>query len=86
MIAMSKKHCKHQSLINYIPLIIILVKGMAGQMLNSPYTMLAFSYAYLSMCADLSPRDEQRIFTRTQTIPRGSGHNINPSFRKDKKR
>ena len=86
MIAMSKKHCKHQSLINYIPLIIILVKGMAGQMLNSPYTMLAFSYAYLSLCADLSPKDEQRIFTRTQTIPRGSGHNINPSFRKDKKR
>lgn len=86
MIVTSKKRCKQQGLINYIPLLIILFKGMAGQMLNSAYTMLAFSYAYLSMCADLSPRDEQRIFTRTQTIPRGSGHNINQSSERTKKR
>lgn len=86
MFVVSRKQSKHQSLINYVPLMIILVKGMAGQMLNSAYTMLAFSYAYLSLCADLSPRHVQRIFTRTQTISHGSGYNINPSFRKDKKR
>lgn len=45
---------RKQSLLNCIPLIIILFKGMAGQMLNSPYTMLAFSFAYLSLCADMS--------------------------------
>lgn len=56
MIITSKRQCKHQGLINYIPLLIILIKSIAGQMLNSSYTMLAFLYAYLSLCADLTPR------------------------------
>lgn len=86
MIVVSRKQGKQQSLINYVPLMIILFKGMAGQMLNSAYTMLAFSYAYLSLCADLSPVRVQRIFTRTQTIPRGSGHNINYLSERTKKR
>ncbi len=46
------------SLMNFIPLIIIVFKGMAGQMLNSAYTMLAFSYAYLSLCADMARTSE----------------------------
>lgn len=49
----SRKYNKKQSLIHWSPLIIILFKGMAGQMLNSSYTMLAFSYAYLSLCDTL---------------------------------
>ena len=48
-------------LINAIPLLIILFKGMAGQLLTSPYTMLALSVVYLSLHADLRPS----IFPRT---------------------
>lgn len=43
-------------LLNSIPMIIIIFKGMAGQMLYSSYTMLAFSFAYLSLCADMTRR------------------------------
>ena len=50
----SRRCNRKQSLLNCIPLIIILFKGMAGQMLNSPYTMLAFSFSYLSLCADMN--------------------------------
>ena len=53
MIWRSKQFCRKQELINYIPLIIILVKVQAGQMLNSSYTMLTFSYAYISLCVEL---------------------------------
>lgn len=52
----SRQHNKNLVLINWIPLIIILFKSLAGQMLNSAYTMLAFSYAYLSLCTDMSDR------------------------------
>lgn len=62
---------RRYTLLNAIPLLIILFKGLAGQMLTSAYTMLALSYAYLSLCADLHP---QRIFSRTDTP---SGHDIN---------
>ncbi len=54
MIWRSRHCCKVHQLINYIPLIIILVKAQAGQMLNSSYTMMTFSYAYLSLCVDLA--------------------------------
>lgn len=63
MIYRSRKLCKNQGLINYIPLIIILVKAQAGQMLTSQYTMLSFSFAYLSMCADLQPGAAERVAT-----------------------
>ena len=42
------------SLINWIPLIIIIFKGMAGQTITSGYTMLALAFAYLSLCQDFS--------------------------------
>jgi len=58
MVIGSRRVCKKQGLIHYIPLIIILVKAQAGQLINSEYTMLAFSFAYLSMCANLSPAAE----------------------------
>ena len=52
----SVRRNRSQSLLNTIPLIIILFKGMAGQMITSSYTMLAFSFAYLSLCTDLTRR------------------------------
>lgn len=51
---------RKMSLLNSIPLIIIIFKGIAGQMLNSPYTMLAFSYAYLSLCTDMTAETERQ--------------------------
>lgn len=70
MIWKSRQVCRKQGLINYIPLIILLVKAQAGQMLNSDYTMMSFSLAYLSMCANLKPealqleREEQAAVRR----------------------
>jgi O-antigen ligase len=58
MILRARQCCKKQGLINYIPLLIILLKVQAGQMLNSAYTMLAFSFAYLSMCCDLTAPEQ----------------------------
>ena len=54
----------NQSLINWIPLIIILFKGLAGQIITSPYTMLALSFAYLSLCQNFlgaKESDEPRL-------------------------
>ena len=45
-------------LINWIPLIILVFKSMAGQMLTSAYTMLALCLAYLSMCTDFTPKGQ----------------------------
>ena len=56
-VAASRRN-KKLALINWIPLIIILFKGMAGQILTSPYTMLTLSYAYLSLCQDFSAKKE----------------------------
>lgn len=78
----SSRQNKKQSLINWIPLIIIIFKGLAGQMLNSAYTMLAFSYAYLSLCADLTPQDGNRIFTRKHAATSRPGWNIKQLRRK----
>lgn len=50
----SRNFCRRQRLLNYIPMLILLAKIQAGQMLTSAYTMLAFSYAYLSMAQDFS--------------------------------
>lgn len=58
MIVMSRKMCRKQGLVNYIPLLVMLLKIQAGQMVTSAYTMLTFSLAYLSMCADLRPGSE----------------------------
>lgn len=45
---------------NYIPLIIILAKSMAGQLLTSGYTILALGLAYLSLCQDFSKNNPER--------------------------
>lgn len=48
----TKKYGRRKTLISYIPLLIIIVKSMAGQLITSGYTMLALSFAYLSLCQD----------------------------------
>jgi len=40
----------NQQLINYIPLILLLTKVQAGQMVTAFYTMLMFPLAFLSLC------------------------------------
>jgi hypothetical protein len=45
----ARKNVAKQSLLNYIPLLILAAKIMVGQMLTSNYTMLAFAYCYLSL-------------------------------------
>ena len=50
----SKKYGKKKILLNFIPLIIILTKSMAGQLLTSGYSMLALAFAYLSLCQDFT--------------------------------
>ena len=52
-----KRIIQRQTILNYIPLIIILAKVQAGQMITSPYTMMAFSFAYLSLCHDFENHD-----------------------------
>lgn len=49
---------KKISLINWIPLIIILFKSLAGQLLTSGYSMLALALAYLSLCQDFTSTDK----------------------------
>ena len=46
-----------RGLISYIPLLVILLKSMAGQLLCSSYTMLSLSFVYLSLCETFEPGD-----------------------------
>ena len=48
----AKKRRNKNSLLNYAPMAIILLKSMAGQLLTSGYTMIALTLAYLSLCQD----------------------------------
>ena len=41
-------------LVNFIPLIIIVIKGLAGHWISSGYTMLALSFVYLSLVYDFN--------------------------------
>ena len=52
IIKKSRKVLPNQKLINYIPLILLLLKVQAGQLVTSFYTMLMFMLAYLSLCCD----------------------------------
>lgn len=54
IIRIPRKHKSHHRLMNYIPLIILLFKSMAGHLLTSGYTMLALSYAYLCLAQDFT--------------------------------
>jgi hypothetical protein len=53
------------TIINYIPLIVIITKSMAGQLLTSGYSIVALAFAYLSLCLVItrSGDAERRINT-----------------------
>lgn len=53
LILNAKKQLNNPTLLNYIPLIMILFKVQAGQLATSYPTILMFSLAYLSLCNDL---------------------------------
>ena len=52
MILRARTYHRKLTMLNFVPFLIILVKVQAGQMLDSTYTMIAFSYAYLSLAYD----------------------------------
>lgn len=58
LIAGSRRENPHQKLLNYIPLILVLVKVQAGQIITSGYTMLTLAYCYLSLCHDFYGENE----------------------------
>ena len=58
LVVRSQKFCGNHMLLNYIPLLIILAKSMAGQLLTSHYTMLALAYAYLSLCQNFRKKEK----------------------------
>ena len=46
----SNRYGRRKFILNYAPLLIILLKSMAGQLLTSTYSMLALVLAFLSLC------------------------------------
>lgn len=58
LVIQSRKYCKRHILLNYIPLLIVLTKSMAGQLLTSNYTVLSLVYAYLSLCQNFTLKKE----------------------------
>ena len=54
LIYIAKKRNQSLKLLNYIPLIIVLFKSVAGQLLTSNYTILALGFAYLVMIQNLN--------------------------------
>lgn len=67
----SKKYIQRKSILNYIPLIIILVKSMAGQIITSGYTLLALTFAYLSLCQDFSQnkKEDNNVYSLGDVTP-----------------
>lgn len=59
MLVQSRKYNRIHNLMNYVPLLIIMAKSMAGQFLTSTYTMLAISYAYLSLCQNFHLKEKR---------------------------
>ena len=54
IIKRSKKVLSSQKLMNYIPLLLLLLKVQAGQLITSFYTLLMFMLAYLSLVYDFN--------------------------------
>ncbi len=61
MITRSRQFCNRRTLLNYIPLIVILAKAMAGQLLTSGSTMLILIFAYLSLCQNFSDIKKEKF-------------------------
>jgi len=54
----SKQYSRNKTILHYAPLVILLVKSMAGQLLTSGYTLLALAFAFLSLCQEFNPVKE----------------------------
>lgn len=54
MISDAKKRNTNIKLLNFIPIIIVVSKGILGHLITSGYTMLALSLAYLSLVTDFT--------------------------------
>lgn len=54
----AKKENKHLKIVNFIPLVIIAAKAVAGHWITSSYTMLTITLIYLSMLFDFSSTQE----------------------------
>ena len=54
----SKQYSRNKTILHYAPLVILLVKSMAGQILTSGYTLLALAFAFLSLCQEFNPVKE----------------------------
>ena len=58
LIYAAKKRSSNIKLINYIPLVIILFKSVAGQLLTSNYSLLALGFAYITLVLELNKNKE----------------------------
>jgi len=58
MINESSKYSDRKELLKYIPLVVVLAKSMAGQLLTSGYTMMALVFAYLSLCQNFKQTEQ----------------------------
>ena len=58
LIRRSKQENPHQTKMNYLLLVILFAKALVGQVITSPYTMLAFALVYLSLCYDFSSTEQ----------------------------
>ncbi len=86
LLRQARKYNQGPILLNYIPFFIILVKSMAGQLLTSGYTMLALSYAYLSLCVDMTPKDKTVYIPESEPEGKDSSEIYNLYSRKDENR
>lgn len=57
----AKKKAGKIYFVQYIPLILLIAKAQAGQLLKSDYTMLAFTFAYLSLSRDFTAVASNRL-------------------------
>ena len=70
MILESKKYSKKIRILNCIPLAVIIVKSMAGQLITSGYTLLALALAYLSLCQDFRLEKKQiKDYSEARYLP-----------------
>ena len=56
-IVSSKKWNKNQKMVNYIPLVLLLIKIQLGQFVTAGHTLLLLSFAYMSLCYRFYPVD-----------------------------
>lgn len=64
----ARRFNRDTSLLSLVPLLVILVKSLAGQMISSGYTMLALVFAYLSLCQSFTVDGTQPSVSRQKRL------------------